>query len=116
VPTNDPEYQRRYGKSHYEANKAKYVKNAALRKAALKAEIDALKSTPCLDCGVGYPPYVMEFDHRPGEVKVGEVSKMVANNQRTKVFAEIPKCDIVCANCHRQRTYLRANVAQLAER
>lgn len=107
MPTNDPEYQKTYGKAHYEANKEKYVRQAAVRKAQLRAEVQALKAVPCADCGVEYPYYVMEFDHRPGETKVGVIARMVADGQRTKVFEEVKKCDVVCANCHRERTHQR---------
>jgi hypothetical protein len=50
----------------------------------------------------------MDFDHREGEVKVGNVAHAVARGwslERTK--AEIAKCDLVCAVCHRLRTHAR---------
>lgn len=83
---------------------AKEARHRALRKVA----VDALKSAPCMDCGIAYPPYVMDFDHRPGEVKMFHVGKMRVNGTRwEKVLAEIAKCDLVCSNCHRARTASR---------
>ena len=64
-----------------------------------------------MDCGESYPHYVMDFDHRPDSPKVGNVARMVANGQRTKVFEEIKKCDVVCSNCHRERTFQRLNAS-----
>lgn len=67
-------------------------------------KINELKSQPCMDCGVSYPPYVMDFDHRGG--KRMNVSKFKAGTWAwSTVQAEIDKCDLICANCHRLRTF-----------
>ena len=67
---------------------------------------DEAKAKPCFDCGVSYPPYVMDFDHRPGEDKLMEVGRMRSQGAaHEKILAEIAKCDLVCANCHRERTF-----------
>jgi len=47
----------------------------------------------------------MDFDHRPGEVKVGSIQKLMHNPEKLK--AELLKCDLVCACCHRIRTFTR---------
>jgi len=67
-----------------------------------------LKAAPCMDCHQIFPSCVMDFDHRPGEVKSFELktSKMVTYKLAT-VMTEIAKCDLVCANCHRVRTARR---------
>lgn len=58
-----------------------------------------------MDCGVTYPWYVMDFDHVFGE-KYMEISLMVSNlNSKEKILAEIDKCQLVCSNCHRERTF-----------
>jgi hypothetical protein len=58
---------------------------------------------PCVDCGES-DPVVLEFDHVSGN-KVDGVSRMMADNVSwEKVKAEIEKCQIRCANCHRRRT------------
>jgi len=60
----------------------------------------------CADCNTSYHPSSMQFDHRPGEIKRRNISKMerysIENIQK-----EIDKCDIVCNNCHNRRTYNR---------
>jgi hypothetical protein len=67
------------------------------------------KNKPCSDCGKVYPPWVMDFDHRDSTTKDGHVSDMLRRRMwgivRTRL--EIAKCDLVCANCHRQRTHSR---------
>jgi hypothetical protein len=63
------------------------------------------KNQPCVDCGVKYPYYVMDLDHVRGK-KLLSVGLMVAwGYTEAEILAEISKCDPVCANCHRERTY-----------
>jgi hypothetical protein len=70
--------------------------------------IDSLKDVPCKDCGIKYPPYVMDFDHLPEFTKVANIPKLVNKraNHRS-LLAEISKCEVVCSNCHRIRTMTR---------
>ena len=63
------------------------------------------KDKPCSDCGVQYPYYVMQFDHVRGEKKFNIGQGW--NNSIQALTEEIAKCDIVCANCHAERTYQR---------
>lgn len=76
------------------------------RIAANRALVESLKTKPCPDCEKQWKPWQMEFDHRAGTVKVGEVSRMISRT-RGKLLAEIAKCDVVCANCHKSRTHWR---------
>lgn len=65
------------------------------------------EAVPCLDCGLSYPHYVMDFDHVRGE-KEGSLSDMARQGcGLAKIDQEIAKCEIVCSNCHRARTWLR---------
>jgi hypothetical protein len=69
--------------------------------------LNAMRRVPCYDCGRRYPPWAMDFDHRPGETKRAVVTQMIGRSGLARIFAEAAKCDIVCANCHRRRTFLR---------
>jgi hypothetical protein len=62
------------------------------------------KAKPCMDCGIMYPYYVMDLDHREPFKKFRGVSNMM-RFPIEKIQAEIDKCDVVCANCHRERTW-----------
>jgi hypothetical protein len=61
----------------------------------------------CMDCKIEYPHYLMDFDHRPGVIKVGNIYDIAREGDIAKLLAEIVKCDLICANCHRHRTYMR---------
>jgi hypothetical protein len=63
------------------------------------------KNRPCHDCDIQFPSYVMEFDHTKGEKKFDLATH--GRRHPNAVIAEIKKCDVVCANCHKVRTYIR---------
>lgn len=79
------------------------------RRREIKALIDVMKSQPCSDCWGVFDPVCMDFDHRPGTIKVESVARLVGKFSLEVVLAEIAKCDLVCANCHRLRTKTRAS-------
>ncbi|MEU6268088.1 hypothetical protein [Saccharopolyspora shandongensis] len=64
------------------------------------------EDSPCADCGVRYPYWVMEFDHLPGKEKLYPPTKLDRRSWPS-LLTEIGKCEVVCANCHRNRTYSR---------
>ena len=72
------------------------------RLVAFRAWIDVLKNRPCSDCGRVLPSQAMDFDHRRGK-KVENITDMWSWD-RALVLAELEKCELVCANCHRERT------------
>lgn len=75
-------------------------------KARLRALIDDAKRRPCMDCGGVFDTVCMDFDHRPDEAKRFSISEIRYRYiSKSVVLAEIAKCDVVCANCHRVRTY-----------
>jgi hypothetical protein len=72
----------------------------------MRSLIRAAKDKPCADCGVRYPYYVMDFDHREGEEKLANVGYFAFSTEAA-LGEEVAKCDVVCANCHRIRTWRR---------
>jgi hypothetical protein len=74
----------------------------------LKDWVRELKSSqPCEDCGGRFHWAAMTYDHLPGHAKRGNVSDLTASGYRGVLINEIAKCDLVCANCHALRTYIR---------
>lgn len=93
-------------KTHYEANKQQALDRVKARRVELRRRMWEYKAIhPCVDCGESNP-IVLEFDHL-GD-KVLDVTKMVWRGISWKrIEAEIAKCDIVCANHHKIRTWER---------
>lgn len=99
------------GRENYRLNKDRYFQKAKEYKARLKKRIEDLKSVPCTDCNNIFDPVCMDFDHLPEFEKVREISYMLRHRWAwPKIEAEIKKCEVVCANCHRLRSKSR-NVA-----
>ncbi len=71
-----------------------------------RASLDALKNGPCTDCGISYPPWIMHWDHLPGFEKKRCIGNIYSHSEET-ILAEIAKCELVCANCHADRTWHR---------
>jgi hypothetical protein len=93
-------------------HRERYVANVSRRKRALIAERMAypLSFFESVDCGETNP-LVLEFDH------IGHKSFSIAVGIRghnwKSVLDEIDRCDVVCANCHRRRTALRAGFTRV---
>ena len=68
--------------------------------------VNELKDNPCMDCGGKFPPCAMDYDHRDPSIKKHGVGTMLTSTKET-ILADIAKCDLVCANCHRVRTFKR---------
>jgi hypothetical protein len=100
--------QKAYHKSHYEANKQIYLDKAKTWRNRMHELVINEKQKPCMDCGVQYPHYVMDFDHIQGK-KLGNISAMSRKKGIIRLQEELSKCELVCANCHRQRTWKRSH-------
>jgi hypothetical protein len=100
-----------YNKQHYLKDKQKYLERALKRNARYREELknfaDTLKNGPCIDCKKTYPPYVMDFDHINGQKEANISQMVVASCSKAKILKEVAKCELVCPNCHRERTYKR---------
>ncbi len=90
---------------HTKNNYSKKMQDNKDRYWRQRAWMDSLKDKPCMDCGKSYPPECMDFDHRDPTIKVerlSELSRKLASP--VVILAEVAKCDLICANCHRIRT------------
>ena len=96
-----------YMRQHYLDNKQKYIEKAARNNLKTRDKVRAEKQKPCADCGKSFPYYVMDFDHLSD--KAFNISESMAKVGWTKLKLEIDKCEVVCSNCHRIRTFDRSN-------
>jgi hypothetical protein len=70
---------------------------------------DLKEKTPCADCGKIYHYSQMDFDHIDGKKK-HNIARYANSAVSIKTIKdEIAKCEVVCANCHRYRTWSRQN-------
>ena len=117
----NPEKNREKSRRHYHANKDKELERRKQRRLKnLEAErayhrdrarrlyidnrrnLDIYFEThPCVDCGEEDKD-VLEFDHVRGE-KMFTISTKLRSKRWDQILAEISKCDVRCANCHKRR-------------
>lgn len=96
------EHFKRNGTNSYRCRKCA---SQAVTKQRKNTKIKLLKAhgEACVDCGVKYSPYVMQFDHRDTSSKELAIAKYGVSYDT--LYKETLKCDLVCANCHAERTH-----------
>lgn len=108
MPIKDPEARRQYARDYRDRHLEKARATLLENKNKMRRYTHEYKEAcGCSDCKVKYAYYVLDFDHRPGEIKLGSVGDMIKRLDWKLLHEEIAKCDVVCSNCHRERTYRR---------
>ena len=93
-----------YAKKWYTENSSEQYARVKASRLKLQTEIyEYLLQNPCVDCGEARPE-CLEFDHVDRATKSGAIGELLANGARHKVYEEIKKCVVRCANCHKVRT------------
>jgi hypothetical protein len=93
----------------YLENRDEHKKNVRLRNQRVRDDYRQrlgayLLTHPCVDCGET-DLRVLDFDHDDPSQKLDEVVRLAGFGIAWKrVEAEIAKCSVRCANCHRRRT------------
>lgn len=105
------ECNKAYQKEHYLANKDIYYQKSREQKkkeARIKQEwlVAYFIDHPCVDCGES-DLLVLEFDHLRD--KEYSISRLIQEGSMDRLKKEVAKCEVVCANCHRRRTYTRCD-------
>lgn len=94
-------YQK-WGKTHYEKNKADYIARAAATKEKNRRAFAEFKATLfCTKCGESHPA-TLDFHHVIREPKNKKVHRLAGAGQFKKAMEEIKKCVVLCSNCHRK--------------
>ena len=89
--------------------KEKPERRSAKNKKEVQEMLGRIKEkSGCVDCKQKYPWYVLDFDHVYGK-KVANIGQMLNYFSVEDILKEVAKCDIVCSNCHRERTFQRKN-------
>lgn len=86
----------------------RHLKWRANRVQKLRGIIIQAKNQPCSACGRSFHHCAMDLDHRNPEKKKFTISdyRRLSLSERS-LRDEIAKCDVLCAVCHRLRTYER---------
>lgn len=105
MPYKDPAVlkakHKEYSKKHYEKRKAEG--NTLLKKSnqgKKKAWREFKETLSCSQCGIKHPA-VIDFHHTDPKTKIKGVHEFARMGSYKKAFAEVKKCIVLCANCHR---------------
>lgn len=92
----------RAGENNKKIRNRNYIYNSKLNKA-------------CIDCGITYDPCILQYDHINNN-KVNKISNMITNSSIERIQKEINKCELVCTNCHRNRTHSRTELNKIVKK
>lgn len=98
-------YQAKYRTAH-KNQLAHRAKEVHARRRSIVADVKLMVG--CVDCGYDKEACALDFDHTEDN-KTGNVGHLVSAGSWARIWEEVMKCDVVCANCHRIRTYRRNN-------
>jgi hypothetical protein len=101
---------RAYDRRYHAANRTQHLARMKDYREQIKVIVAEARAEPGMDCGGSFPPVCMEMHHRDPATKRFEVSNAGTPNLAR---AELAKCDVICANCHRIRHAKPATVLQL---
>ena len=98
-----------YNREHYINNYDMYLEkahrnNIAFSRRNKKKFYLWLIEQECVICGEG-DPVVLDMHHRDPSDKEIPFNKMLQNSSIKRIFSELEKCDVLCANCHRRVHY-----------
>ena len=116
MPYKDPDKRREASRKWAAKNKEKQAPYRADRKKAIKQWFEEYKSDKSCPCGESHPA-CLEFHHTDEDNKYSSVSFLVQKGYSLdKIKAEIDKCIILCANCHRKLHYEEKSGSHKPER
>lgn len=115
MPIKDPEKRReanrRHNKAYQERNPGLQVKrNIAYRKRVRQWLSDFKQERGCARCGENHPA-CLDFHHENPSDKEFSLYRMPEASSRSHIEAEIKKCIVLCANCHRKLHWQERNEA-----
>lgn len=106
MPYKDIKKQKEAQARYYKEHKDLYIEKQRDKRNKNRRYIQEIKEGAiCVDCNIKYPYYVLQFDHLKD--KIMGVARMAVSHNLEQIKNEIAKCEIVCANCHAHRTWVR---------
>lgn len=97
------EDQKKAWRKHYAENKDKYRQRNIDRREKIRRFLASLKEgKSCSKCGGFFPAKALDWHHRNPKEKEFSISNAINRSfSEERILAEVAKCDLICANCHR---------------
>lgn len=102
-------HSKSYGPAWFERNRTKRVAAVRARRKALRDWVGSIKrKLKCWKCGEDFP-HALDFDHTDPSSKEDLISELILDGAGpSKLIVEIAKCTVLCATCHRKKTFADA--------
>lgn len=104
------DYDRAYRASHRSqlnasarAYQARTAKKKRLDRKVLLLELAG--GARCCKCGYDKSLVALDFDHRDPTTKIKGLLESMASVSWERLVEEVAKCQVLCANCHRIKTF-----------
>ncbi len=98
----DKEKQREYQRQWHIRHKESSGDRQRRRRREARELMNSYKQE-CIRCGYSKCKGALEFHHRDSRTKLGGITEIVHRLWKAeRIIAEIAKCDVLCANCHRE--------------
>jgi hypothetical protein len=105
MPRKDPKAHAIYMREvWYPRNRARHQQLVRRNEASLREIVLREKELRggCCQCGFDRHPAALDFHHRESENKLFTITWALQNGiGKARLTAEMAKCDLLCANCHR---------------
>lgn len=94
--------QRKHQREHYARNAKRIIREVHERRGRIRDFVRGLKEgKSCQHCGFSNP-LALDFHHRDASHKDLALAKVIEQGWgEERILAEVAKCDLLCANCHR---------------
>ena len=95
---------RKEDRERYRKNREKIRLQADKRRKTFKQKCVDYLGSECNKCGYKKSLAALDFHHRNGDGKNIHITRGTVNWKEIK--AELDKCDLLCANCHRESHWI----------
>src|SRR3989344_5619954 len=87
----------------YFGNEQVHINSVAKRRKQIKIMAVKHMGGKCVKCGYSKYPEVLEFHHKNPSTKEFNLVLNGLTRSWERTRKEIEKCDLLCANCHREK-------------
>lgn len=87
----------------YDERRKYNIESVAKRRRKIRSMAIEKAGGKCIRCGYNKYPEVLEFHHKDPSKKEFGIGQNGLTRSWKRVEEEIKKCDLLCANCHREQ-------------
>ena len=105
-------------KSHYEnlKERSNSYHSQYIRSIRRKMKLIEMRGGCCERCGYDRNLAAFDFHHKDGTIKESKLDIRILSNRTWKfIMSEFEKCEVLCANCHREEHNINFDVSNIKD-